>query len=896
MARKTREKGKRQNEQREKFEALQYDLLHDEDDNIRDFYDYVKVCLAELDKLKKPERIFSRVMKNKLTDLLTEKCQTSKPKVEDYILYIAEQLTEWTPALVRWTNGTSWGIPVKEIDDGTEVLDLDKIRDIWIQTVKQWWDEDTFPRINEGRGEGKTGKKEYSFTYEKRDVALFVLMIFGFTVKECDEFLEELCLVKDSDVVRPLYALDFKECLFRWILLWNENHEEKISYAKACSYYREYGTTLLMNMRLRVPNVCSGLDAYIGHLEREKELEAQNADDRKNYEKRIEAFIDLKESCLGIMQMIPDSENALYEHKHAENLKRLMALTEHLERKLVRINKELSSSIYKTDSNAKLREFRQCVENTRVNRGTKYAWSELSRYADERQMNFEESFKRFQEKSVEFISEAYWSQYSQLNRLAIRSEIVAENNPLIKESAQKKKDENKFTILEEAIDNLDEKNLSFAYDGKDIQSMMINHTNTRVIMTNLLKPVRRHDVDDRLVQEASGSSGVSQMMNAYHKWCTGENADTPNLEFRREKVLKVALAAGVEDEEGLRAALKLSGRGEFQYLDKKEALVYLMTYYCDELKACYDDITQTIKKILDSGFVRPNWKAAWINLNSQVTSLPKEYRVSIPENLKKKMDREAIPANERARMTNMVNEWANEQYQDLIERIPFSLVERLREADFMMILFSLEQEDLEEIRKKLFYGPYTNDFLSKKQTRPGKKKEKELVEKQNAWLQVIVELYSAMKQIFTEEGVKQLFSFAYFIPEDMTIDEVVKLSAKGVTDKNVQKKKEEHRYELADPYCNLVEVTLSESLNGMGKEEIVKSSEEQIHEILETFEETVKASAFLNQAIPALESRYILEQWACVLAALNHFGIDVSKEKQGLNETLKIWEQGAHLL
>ena len=74
MARKTREKGSRQNEQREKFEALQYDLLHDEDDNIRDFYDYVKVCLAELDKLKKPERIFSRVMKNKLTDLLTEKC------------------------------------------------------------------------------------------------------------------------------------------------------------------------------------------------------------------------------------------------------------------------------------------------------------------------------------------------------------------------------------------------------------------------------------------------------------------------------------------------------------------------------------------------------------------------------------------------------------------------------------------------------------------------------------------------------------------------------------------------------------------------------------------------------------------------------------------------------
>ena len=142
------------------------------------------------------------------------------------------------------------------------------------------------------------------------------------------------------------------------------------------------------------------------------------------------------------------------------------------------------------------------------------------------------------------------------------------------------------------------------------------------------------------------------------------------------------------------------------------------------------------------------------------------------------MDREAIPANERARMTNMVNEWANEQYQDLIERIPLSLVERLREADFMMILFSMEQEDLEEIRKKLFYGPYTNDFLSKKQTGPGKKKEKELVEKQNAWLQVIVELYSAMKQIFTEEGVKQLFSFAYFIPEDMTIDEVVETVVK----------------------------------------------------------------------------------------------------------------------
>lgn len=895
MARNTR--GSRQNEQREKYEALQYDLLHKEDGNIKDFYDYVKVCLEELNKLKSPERIFSRVMKNKLTDLLVEKLQTSKPKVEDYILYIAEQLTEWTPVLVRWRNGEPWGLPEKEMEDGTKCLDYEKIRDIWIQTVRQWWDEDTFPRINEGRGEGKTGKKIYSFTYEKRDIVLLVFMIFGFTVKECDDFLEEMCLVKDSDVVRPLYALDFKECLFRWILLWNENHEEKISYEKACSCYCEYGAALSKHMRQRVPNVCKGIDVYISHLEREKELNVRNADERKNYERIIEAFEDLKESCLRILKMIPEEQDALYEHKHAENLKRLMALTDHLERKLVHINKDLSLNSNKTDSSAKLREFRKCVENTRVNRGTKYAWSELSRYADERQKNFKESFKQFQERSADFIGEAYWSQYSRLNWLAIRSEVAAENSPLVKVSAQNKKDEDKFAILQEAIDNLDEKNLPFAYDGKDIQSMLLNYTNTRIIMSNLLKPVRRQDVDDRLAQEVSGSSGVSQMMNAYHQWCTGENVGTPNLEFRREKVLKVALAAGIENENGLRSALKLSGKSEFQYLDRKEALVYLMTYYCDELKICCEDIKQSIENIFDSGFARPSWKAEWKRLNMYVSSLPSDFQVSIPENMETRMNRDVIPVNERAGLINMVNEWATEQNYDLMERIPLSLVERLREADFISILCFTEQDDMnkiEEIRKKLFYGPYINDFESLKQTKPGAKKDKEIVERQQAWIRVVTKLYSAMKQIFTEDAVKQLFSFAYFVPDSVTIDEVLNFSKESRTDKSV-KKKEEYRYELADPYCNLFESALSESLNGMEKDAIVKASEEQVHKILATFIETAKASAFLNQTSPTLESRYILEQWTCVLAALNHYGIDVSEEKHVLNEMLKIWEHGVRL-
>ena len=859
MARK--EKVNRQNEQEAKFKALKDQLLHDEDGRLRDFYDYAILCLNELETLKKPEKIFSKTMKNKLKDQLIQNAQEDGVKVEDYVLYIAECLTEWTPVLSRWTKGEDWGLPMICLEDGSKVPDRDEIQKIWLKTVKQWWDEDSFPRINEGRAEGRTdgkgGTKEYDLVYERRDVILCLFMILGFTVKECDDFLEEMCLIKDSDEVRPLYALDFKECFFRWILLWNENHEEKISYKQACSYYCIYGTKLLEDMNERVPNVCKNIDLFLDYLKEEMKKNTRNAEERKPYEKRIKEYSDLKENCLRIWRRISNRRNAFYEQSNAENLKRLMALVAHMEKKLETVKKDPVLRNTQANDESKLQAFKRSVENTRVKRGTTYAWSELSRLADGKQKDFEESFKTFQNISVSYICEAYWRQYSLLNALTSQSEKNAEKNPLVKYSAHNKKNAHHFNILKDAMDHSNNKSLPFGVDGHDIQQMMKEYSNTRTILSNLMRPVRRQDADDRVYEESGCSSGVSEMMNAYHKWSVGENEDTPQSEFRRKKVLKMAIASGVEDYNGIKKVLDLSGKAEFQFLDRNEALVYLMTYYCEELKCMADDIKVTYDNLIKSGFNNSGWKEEWEKLEDYVYSkLPAEFEVEIPVSLNKMMRQETIPARDRTRLGNMLNDWSKEQNHDLIERIPVSLVERLKETDFISILTYANYRDkgkLEKIRQNFFYEPYTYDFkFGKKSEGDGKK----TVKKQMDWLQVVESMYSAMKQIFTEEGVKQLFRFAYFRPNEAERDDMKDL--------------------------------LSEYLDGMDMEMIIKASEAQIHENLERFFDVVKASVFLNQGFSTLESHYILDQWYSMLVTLDYFDIDISEEMKRFNKYLEL--------
>ena len=883
MGRKKKDNTSRQMMQKEIFDNLQLN----EDGRLKDSYDYIMDCQEEIAKMKNPERIFSRVMKQKLQELLTkdENGQSVKPKVEEYIEHIAERLTLGTSTLAMWNKGKAWQPPFLEHVDGTYQMDHDAVHKMWKKTVKEWWDEDSFPFLN-----------DKSYLCDKRDVVLYFLLTMGFTVKESDAFLYEMCLVKDRDFVRPLYALDFKESLFRWFLQWNENHEKKISYEEACGHYLKYGDWLLKKVKPRMEDLIEKIDCYMcGVLECDPES--------KNAAEMSEA----KTHCENLLRKLPNEAKALYTYGHAENLKRSLALMTHVERKLERKKAKANDKIKLHGDDSVLAEYQHYNENTTIYRGTEFAWKELSRFADARQENFMDAFEKFQNRSLDFISEAHWSQFSQLIRLFVISQASKQNEHLmVKTQMQKDKDEGindrnekeqtlveremHFREVEKAFENLRRTNISFAFDGWDIRNMLKRYTNTRGTMSALLKPIRRQDVNTSEISKTSSSSSLSQMLNRYHKWCIGaaETADEiqkgPHAEFKRENVLKAALAAGIEDCEELQSKMQLAGSPSFQFLDPKEAIVYLMARYREDFLSSYNTVDGIVRKLTESKLNLPSKEKDYELLKAEIATFPVELDIKLPKEWSSKDAVKVTSYHERERMTHILDEWWGNMINDHILQKELSLVELIRKADFMTVLYGSsngDEEELEKIRKKLFYGPYTDDFtvFETKKTR------------QEDWLRVIVELNCMMKQIFTEDGVKYLFSHAYSIPETCTIDEVSDIAQDERESLRNTSKTEDYDH-LAELYCELIQEELFDTMDEIDVEEFLKVSNAEIQKHLNRFSEVIETCFFIRQEEPAVEARYFLEQWSFLLAALDSADVDVTEAQAVLNKYLNIWQRG----
>ena len=58
------------------------------------------------------------------------------------------------------------------------------------------------------------------------------------------------------------------------------------------------------------------------------------------------------------------------------------------------------------------------------------------------------------------------------------------------------------------------------------------------------------------------------------------------------------------------------------------------------------------------------------------------------------------------------------------------------------------------------------------------------------------------------------------------------------------------------------------------------------------FSEVIEACFFIRQEEPTVESRYFLEQWSLMLAALDFADVDVTEAQEVLNKYLNIWNRG----
>lgn len=846
MGRRAVKKASRQEERRELLDSL---LVDCETGRIKDFYDYVGDSVQVLDQASGTDRVFYKWLKRKYHAAQSgnEEVRENRISVQEYINWGAEKLAAEMQDLGHWSNGESWALPETK----------ESRVEIWKKTLTKWWDEDTVPFLSDRK-----------LKCSRRDVILYVLTVLEFTVEESNEMLDELSLQKDRDEVRRLYTLDFKEGLFQWMMYWNEKHpEKKVPYHKVCELYLTYGGQLLWYVKERLDETC--LDLRRWREERQIRRDCENAEVKR----QLAQLEELEESCSEMRKTLTNDGSGLYDEIHAENLKRSFAVLVHAKRILERRKEEWNDHWYTGNiaPDQRLAEIRWRNENTRAERGTQYAWRQLIGLADMEQGEFTDAFKEFMNQSVDFLSEAHWRQFSELIYLYGRSGgFSREEDPFVKpirfseqtKSPRLYRDAGLFRSSSHTV-------LSFAYDGNEINKALDSGTANGTYVSSLLEPALRNSGD--MFSKGSGDSSdvLSLLRNSYEAWYKGGKG--PYAAYKRDKILKIALAAGVDDAEGLKRAMALAGNANFNYLDRKEAMVYLMARYREELKRLFRDMQDALESVEDAGVRTPNGAKAWNRAREIAAKLPAESLSEMPDCMRKD-----APVTKLDRDVQMVTEW----WDGISETNPVpALIAYIRKADFLTIRFGASKETAEKIRMKLFYGPYSGDFSSKEGGKTG------TVAEEISWADIQCKAYDLLDDVLPPDAVKAVFELWY---ETTRWNDFMKISPESWYQKVKAGEKRVIENRLIENRLEVIIADLLDVLDG-DWDQMADEKEEAVSAYLEQFHAAVAEASFMRQNPNALETKFMLEQWFHMLAVLQLLGFEVGDSVERLKEYVFHW-------
>ncbi|MBQ7796176.1 MAG: hypothetical protein IJ374_06420 [Lachnospiraceae bacterium] len=840
MSRTVDRKMSRQEQRKEALDGLLWNM---ENGRIRDFYDYIKCAIPVLNQNPGSDRIFSRWLKKKADSTCTT--------VQEYIAWGAEKLTEEMAALERWYEKDPWKL------DGSP----DEWKEMWRQTLNAWWEDDTFPALS-----------DKSVLCGNRDVLLYVLVALGFTTDESDEFLDEYSLVKNRDYLRRLYSLDFKEALFRWFLSWNEHHpEQPVCYHEICRYYEVYSTRLLASAKAELDRVCAEIADVICVWE--KELKEWKYHNEAAYKKVLSELKELKAECSKVRNDLEKGSQCMYEHLYAEKVKGALTIQVHASRTLGRKKQELKQEEFEHLMSPEKRLYRISSWNdgTYLDRGTDFAWKQLMKYAGPKCEDLEESFAAFMKESELFLSDAYWRQFSQIMKLLGASGGNKKKNESFVREIRFSAETRNPNLYKDAglFKRKNERLLSFAYNSAEINRALSEGTANGIYISSLLQPVWRNSDDMFSKTEVDSSAGFSVLRRNYEKWCQGKSG--PYKAYTRKMILKLALAAGIEDMKSLQETMSLAGSGRFNYLDRSEAMVYLIVRYRDTLRKKMIDISDCLVTIEDLGIHTAAGHKAWEKVRELEAHLPEEYSIHLPAEMKKEFQ----PSESMEEIENAFME-ASETWTHVVteEKPMYSLVEYLHMSDRLLILFEASASDGASVRKKLFYGPYTSDFknTSESEKRTGVARELAWVNIQNAWCLLL-------KDALMEEGVRRVFEVWY---EKMKAESFSGLSSErwmehlDLVEQRIGQIKKYLDIHLEVAYSSKWRPKLMGECNA-------------IAEYLEQFHQAIFDADFMRQSPNASETKFVLEQWMFALAILELLSIRTERSAAYLKEYVFHW-------
>ena len=418
--------------------------------------------------------------------------------------------------------------------------------------------------------------------YDKREVVICFLMAMKMNLTEADEFLKKVSINERNYDNRILYALHFKESFFRFIILWNERQKNDLSFSKAVEYYEKYEVILSKK-----------IIKYAFEILNDRKTILSKKSNQEDYE-NVEYYCNLLSEVIYKLEKWKHP----YTLGQQDVLQRVIVLCFHAKR----VENECEhSSVHMEDvllyRNAQTRKLEE--------RGTRMCANIMEKCA--KIQNFQMALENFVEEAVSEMGEAYWraasyimKTYAESGNNQYQNSILARER-LFSNRNTGAKEVKKINLFGENA--IQKEVLSFSVSLDKIREYIRSKSANTVLLAELINPTERNDLRIFAGQQVvSNYSVLSEFLGNYITWIEGKleqvNAGQirqpmPYYCFKRDTVLKYALACGCTSESDLEQYLEFTGNSLINTSSLKEYLILQAIKYCQK----YDRNKQIIMTI-----------------------------------------------------------------------------------------------------------------------------------------------------------------------------------------------------------------------------------------------------------------------------------------------------------
>lgn len=419
----------------------------------------------------------------------------------------------------------------------------------WMATLKSWIHKGSFPVLYKEK-----------CPYDKREVVFALQLVMGCREAQESEVITFLSAGNVSYDGRVLYPLHFKEGFFKLVLKWNQKNADTISFERSINTYEKYEITVLEKCRRKWQDL---QDTYgqITRVENDTSVYAQTT----YYYQLCESL--WKEAAdwsvpLGLLQQ--------------DELQRLIVLQAHLQRHLEEYQKHSQADI--VDRNRYTRND--------IARGTKYCEALLQRCC--RKEKWEDAVSLYVEEALPAIGEACWRSVSKwMKAYSASGQFAKEYDKYLSlpvRSVRNKvvKQYKKVPVFSADVP-ADVRYMSFAVDAEEIrQSIMGQSANTSMIAQLLQPQLRTENILFAKQSSDVSQAALSLFLRSYFLWCEGKTGmksqgidriPLPFYDYKRDMVIRFALACGCASSEELGEYLEFTGNAGLNLQNPAERLV-----------------------------------------------------------------------------------------------------------------------------------------------------------------------------------------------------------------------------------------------------------------------------------------------------------------------------------